>query len=72
MEAAREYKKCFNERIRDSICERLAREQIVWNCNPPGALQFGGIWEKLVRSYVCRSRKSMTNVARVNDNNVFR
>ena len=43
--AAREFKGCFNEWDGDAMCERLAREQIDWNVNPPGAPNFGNLGE---------------------------
>ena len=46
---AREFTECFSQWDRDAMCERLARGQIIWKFNPPGAPQFG-IWERLVRS----------------------
>ena len=48
--AAREIKECFSQWDQDAMCSRLARGQIIWKFNPPGAPHFGGIWEKLVHS----------------------
>ena len=48
--AARELKECFSKWDQDAVCGQLARGQILWKCNPPGAPHFGGIWERLVRS----------------------
>ena len=48
--AARQFKECFNEWNRDSMCKQPARRQLVGKINPPGDPRFGGIWERLVRS----------------------
>ena len=48
--AAREFKECFSGWDQDALCEWLARSQIIWKFNQPGAPYFVGIWEKLVRS----------------------
>ena len=41
--APREFKEFFNEWDQDALCERLAREQIIWKFNSPGSPHFDGI-----------------------------
>ena len=48
--AANELKAFMNEWDKAKIESDLAQKKIVWKLNPPGALHFGGIWEKLVQS----------------------
>ena len=47
---AREFRECFNEWDRDPMCERVARGQMIWKFTPSSAPEFGGIWERMVRS----------------------
>ena len=48
--AAKEMRDCINAWNQSDIEKSLAQKDIKWKFNPPGALNFGGIWERLVRS----------------------
>ena len=56
--AAREFKEAFQELSKDEIASTLAEESIKWTSNPPAALHFGGVWERLVKS----CKKALYNV----------
>ena len=50
--AAREFKECISQWDQDAMCERLARGQIIWKFNPPGAphlVDFGRGWYAAAR-----------------------
>ena len=47
--AANELKAFMNEWDKAKIESDLAQKKIVWKFNHPGALHFGGIWERLVQ-----------------------
>ena len=48
--AAKEMRDCIIAWNQSDIENSLAQKDIKWKSNPPGAPQFGGIWERLVRS----------------------
>ena len=58
--SARELKEYINSLNQDQITSELAQKHIVWKFNPPGALHFGGVWERLVRS----CKKAMVAILR--------
>ena len=56
--SARKLKEYINSWNKDQITSGLARKNIVWKFNPPGAPHFGGVWESLVRC----CKKAMVSV----------
>ena len=56
--SARELKEYINSWNQDEITSELAEKHLVWKFNPPGAPHFGGVWERLVRSY----KKAMVTI----------
>ena len=49
--AAREMRDWIEAWNQSDIEQSLAQKQIKWKFNPPGAPHFGGVWERMARSY---------------------
>ena len=48
--AEKELREMINKMNQSRMTNTLCKYGIQWNCNPPLASHFGGVWERIIRS----------------------